>query len=166
MSNGRIVKDFCGGEWKVNCIGCAIAEGLMQIPGGIIYQGKGVVLGADPEIPIPGFLILTAKRHIKSFSECTKEEREEISEVLFYAEKAIKELGIAETITIVQEERSSHFHIWVFPEHDWMAEKFGKGISHLRDISKYAKENADDTKREKVIITAKNVKRYFDEHVK
>lgn len=161
MGKVRSVKDFCGNEWNVECIGCAIANGDMQIPGGVIYDGKGVVLGADPEIPIPGFLIVTAKRHINSLSECTKEEREEITEVLCAAENAIKELGIAEKITIVQEETSSHFHIWIFPWHDWMIEKFGKDISYLRDIAKYAKENASEEERNNVIETVELVKKYL-----
>lgn len=60
----------------------------------IIFEGKHILLGADPEIPIPGFLIVNTKRHVNSFSELNKEERNEIGNVIVYAEKALKELNI------------------------------------------------------------------------
>ena len=157
------IKDFLGNEWTVECLGCSIANGETKVPGGVIYDGKSVFLGADPEIPIPGFLIISSKRHVSSFSQCTKEERFEIGEVLFYAEKALKDLKIADELTIVQEERSMHFHIWIFPKYDWMVEKFGQGISYLRDISKYAKEHATDTEKERVVKIADDVRKYFAE---
>lgn len=61
----------------------------------------------------------------------------------------LKELKVVEEVTIVQEERSKHLHVWVFPYNSWMDEKFGKGVSYLRDICKYVKENVseDDKKR-------------------
>lgn len=105
-------------------------------------------MGADPEIPISGFLIVNCKRHVNSFSELTREERNEISDVIVIAERALKELGVAEKVTLVQEERSKHLHIWIFPTHYWMIEKFGKGIQYFRDISEYAQKNVteDDIK--------------------
>ena len=157
-------KDILGNEIGCDCIGCAIAKGDLQLPGGIIYDGKSIILGADPEIPIPGFLVITSKRHINSFSELSREERIEIGDVIVNAEKAIKELGISSEITLVQEERSKHFHIWIFPTYDWMVEKFGRGISHLRDISNYAIENAKDAEKAEVIETAERIRQYFKKH--
>ncbi len=155
------IKDFLGNEWTFDCLGCAIANRKIEIPGGVIYNGKAVFLGADPEVPIPGFLIISSKRHVTSFSQFTKEERFEIGEVLFYAEKALKDLKLTDELTIVQEERSGHFHIWVFPKYDWMVEKFGQGISYLRAISKYAKEHVTDAEKENVVKIAEDVRRYF-----
>ncbi len=156
--------DFLGNEWNYDCMGCAIAKEEMEIPGGIIYNGKYVLLGADPEIPIPGFLIINTKRHINSFSELNKEERNEIGDIILYAEKAIKELEISKEITLVQEERSNHFHIWIFPNYNWMAEKFGKGITYLRDISKFAKENASENDIKEVLNVIDRIREYFKEN--
>ena len=155
------MKDFLGNEWTFDCLGCAIANREIEVPGGVIYDGKAAFLCADPEVPIPGFLIISSKRHVTSFSQFTKEERFEIGEVLFYAEKALKDLKLTDELTIVQEEHSGHFHIWVFPKYDWMVEKFGQGISYLRAISKYAKEHATVTERENVVKIAEDVRRYF-----
>ena len=106
-------KDILGNEISTNCIGCSIVKGEIELPGGILYDGKSIILAADPEIPIPGFLIITSKRHIQSFSELSEDERTEIGNTIAWAEKAIKELNISETVTLVQEDRSKHFHIWI-----------------------------------------------------
>ncbi len=56
--------------------------------------GASFVFGIRPEIPIPGFLVLNAKRHVNSFAELTLEERQEIGDILARAELALKRLGI------------------------------------------------------------------------
>ena len=159
--SNRIRKDIAGNNIPFECVGCAISQGNLKLPGGIIYEGKSLILGADPEIPIPGFLVITIKRHIRSFSELTKEERDEIGDVLSLAEKAIKELGISSEITLVQEERSKHFHIWIFPAYDWMEEKFGVGIKYLRDISNYARNNFDQDTVDQVVEVAGMIRDYI-----
>ena len=153
------------GKPDTGCIGCDIVNGKVNIPGGIIHSSRSVVLAADPQIPIPGFLIITAKRHIQSFADLTKEERSEIGDILSCAEKALKELGIADEITLVQEERSRHFHIWIFPVHPWIREQFGTGIQHLREVSRYAVDHADETVWSKVADTAAEIRAYFDQHM-
>ena len=102
-------------EQTSGCYGCSIIKGEKVLPGGVICDGKAAILAADPDVPVPGFLIITAKRHIRAFSELTKEERIEIGDILSCAEKALRSLNIADRITLVQEERSEHFHIWIFP---------------------------------------------------
>lgn len=74
----------------------------------------------------------------------------------------MKELNICEEVTIVQEERSKHFHIWLFPYYGWMKEKFGKGVKYLRDINDYAIENATDEQKEEVKQTIEKLKKYFN----
>ena len=158
--------DFLGKRWEnYGCLGCAIERGDITLPGGIVFEGKHMILGSDPEIPIPGFLIVNSKRHVNSFSELTREERYEASNIVVLAEKALKELNITDEITLVQEERSLHFHIWIFPHYSWMTEKFGKGISHLRAINEYAKENVDDDTINKVLDTISKVRDYFEKHI-
>lgn len=162
--NSREAVDFLGKKWKYDCMGCAISIGKIEIPGGFIYEGRHTILGADPEIPIPGFLIVNCKRHVNSFSELTKEERNEISDVIVIAEKALKDLGITEKVTLVQEERSKHLHIWIFPTHDWMIEKFGKGIKYFRDISEYAQKNVTEDNVKEVLDAIDRVRNYIKEH--
>lgn len=162
--NSKSAVDFLGNVWNYDCMGCAIARGEIKMPGGIIYEGNCTILASDPEIPIPGFLVVNFKRHINSFSELTKEERNEVGNVIAYAEKALKELNITKEITLVQEERSKHFHIWIFPNYDWMTEKFGKGITYLRQISEYAQKNANNEIITEVLNVGEKVRKYFEKH--
>ncbi len=159
--NSKSAIDFLGNKLDFDCMGCAISRGNIAIPGGIIYEGNCAMLGADPEIPIPGFLIVNVKRHVNSISELNEEERHEVIDVIAIAEKALKELNITKEVTIVQEERSKHLHVWIFPNYDWMTEKFGKGIKYLRDISEYARQNVtEDTIQETLSVVGK-IRDYF-----
>ncbi len=155
--------DFLGNELRFDCMGCAIVKGDIKVPGDIIYKGNAVVLVADPVVPVPGFYVINTKRHIRSLSELDNTERQELVNLAAHAEKAIKSLGDNE-ITLVQEERSSHFHLWIFPNYDWMTEKYGKGITYLRDIFTYAKENATDETKQEVLAAIEKVRAYFINH--
>ena len=109
--NAKGMVDFLGKEWNFDCLRCAITKGEVQIPGGIIYDGKNAILGADPEIPIPGFLIINVKRHIRSFSQLDKEERNEIGNLIVYSQRALRTLKLVEEGSLVEEERAKHLHI-------------------------------------------------------
>jgi len=162
-SNLNSAIDFLGNEWHFDCIGCAIAKGGVTPPGGIIYSGEAAFISADPEIPIPGFLIVNTKQHIRSLSELDSAGRHEVADIMACAEKALKSLGIDE-ITLVQEERSSHFHVWIFPNYDWMTEEFGKGITYLRGITVHAKEKATEENKQEVLQIVEKVRDYFNSH--
>lgn len=164
VGTSNSVVDFCGREWRFECMGCAVVDGTIDLPGGKAYESDSIILATDPAIPIPGFLVINIKRHIKSFSELTKEERHEVADVIAAAEKALRDLGISQEITIVQEERAPHFHVWIFPNSGWMTEKFGKGVTHLRAILDYAKQNAGPEAIKETIDAVGRVKAYFDEH--
>ena len=162
--NARSSIDFLGNKWEYNCMGCAIAKNEVALPGGIVYEGNYSILGADPEIPIPGFLVVSSKRHVNSFSELNKEERYEFIDIISLAEKAMRELKITEEITLVQEERSKHLHVWIFPNYPWMKEKFGKGITYLREISEFAQNNVNENGINEILSVIEKIKKYFEEH--
>ena len=119
------------------CTGCSVINKELVPIGGWIYESKNFVLAQDAEVMIEGFLIIQAKRHVNSLLDFSEEENLELSNLLYQTRKALKELNICEEVTIVQEERSKHFHIWLFPCYDWMKENFGKVIKYLRDINQY-----------------------------
>ena len=159
--NAKHMIDFLGKEWSYNCMGCAIREKQIIPPGGSIYEGKSFFVQQDPEVPIEGFLIVNVKQHVKSMMELIKEERSEMIELINMSIKALKDLGITDEVTIVQEERSKHLHVWVFPTYPWMIEKFGKGITHLRAIHEYAQEHVTKEDVEKIMNTIEKLKEYF-----
>jgi diadenosine tetraphosphate (Ap4A) HIT family hydrolase len=85
-----IVKDILGKEWNCKCIGCSIGNGEIKPPGEIIMNTDNFVLHQDPEIPIKAFLIIASKKHIKSISELTFEESQELFDLVYKARMALK----------------------------------------------------------------------------
>ncbi len=136
-----IIKDFTNKEWTCKCIGCSIGNGEIVPPGGIIADTENFVLHQDPEVPIRGFLIIASKRHIKSISELSLEESTELFELVYRARLAMKNAVNINEVTIIQEERSGHFHIWLLPKYEWMTDKFDNSLSSIREIMNYSKEN-------------------------
>ena len=129
-------------KFEVECIGCSIAKKEVDIIGGIIAETENFILANDFEYPIPGFLIIGSKKHIQNITEFTQAEYGEVMDLLFKARKGMLDILKIEQATIIQEEgtQGSHFHIWLFPWYDWMKE-IGTGVSSVRQIMKYAKEN-------------------------
>lgn len=158
--------DFLGNRWECECIGCAIRDGKLIPPGGIIYESESFVVEQDPEIPINGFLIVSSKKHIKSIIELSENERHELIDLVDLSIRAIKDLDLTDEVTIVQEERSEHLHFWVFPHSDWMDERFGKGISYLRAINSYVRENISPEDKDMVLETVEEIKKYFEKNIK
>ena len=109
--------DFLGNPWPAenDCLGCAIGNGTVSVPGGIIYKTTHFYVNQDPLIPLPGFLVIAATRHIQSISDMGASEYEEFSALLKTTHQAIKEVTKIEYLTLVQEERSKHFPFMVFP---------------------------------------------------
>lgn len=157
-------KDISNKPWECACIGCAIGTNNVIPPGGIILSTTNFVLHEDPEIPIEGFLIIASKSHIKSIAELTPEESTELFNLVYNARIAQKKiLGINE-VTIIQEERSGHFHMWLLPRYDWMTEKFGNSLSNIRDITNYSRENLKTKDNvEKILNSVNKLKDYFNQ---
>ena len=144
---------------SVDCIGCAISSGRIVPPGGVIKETGNFLLHQDPEVPIEGFLILTAKKHVRSITELSQSARYELMDLMYKAISAIKKLKISEEVTIIQEERSQHLHPWIFPRHTWMEPLFSSGVSNYRDVMAYAKTNNKDAENiQKVMNTVETLK--------
>lgn len=166
IGNSKNMTDFLGNYYEYDCLGCSIGIGHIIPPGGIIYEDETWILTTDPEIPLNGFLILAPKFHVNSLVELSKEDRYKMMDIASFAISKVKELGLAKQITLVQEERSKHFHLWIFPNSEWMIEKFGKGVSFVRDICAYARENATLEEKEEIVKTVKVLKEAFDKDFK
>ena len=143
------------------CTGCSVINGDLVPIGGWIYETQNFVLAQDAEVMIEGFLIIQSKKHVNSLIDFSEEESLELAKLLYQTRNALKDLNICEEVTIVQEERSKHFHIWLFPYYDWMKEKFGKGIKYLRDINQYVMDNYTEENKQKVLETCNRLKEYF-----
>ena len=145
------------------CTGCSVSNKEIPLVGGFIYETENFILLQDPEVPLKGFLIVQAKKHLNSLINFNEEQQIELIKLINKSRMALNELNICKEVTIVQEERSKHFHIWLFPNYEWMQEKFGKGVKYLRDINEYIIENATANDKEEVLKTVEDLKRYFND---
>ncbi|MBI5295011.1 MAG: HIT family hydrolase [Chloroflexi bacterium] len=139
-------KDFLGHEWDIECMGCAVADGSMSVPGGFIYRSQHFCVHQDPLIPLPGFLVIASLRHIRSIAEMDDAEYQEFASLVRVTHKAIKQVTQIEHLTLVQEESSIHFHLWFFPWTEEVIEKYGPpSLAKIREImAKYKKQVIDE----------------------
>ena len=136
-----MIKDFLGNEWTCDCIGCSIGSGDMTPPGDIIMSTDNFVIHQDPEVPIKAFLIIASKKHIRSISELSYMEAQELFDLVYKARMALKSITDIVEVNIIQEERSGHLHFWLLPKYEWMNEIFENSLTTVRDMLSYAKSN-------------------------
>jgi len=149
-----------GEEIEFNCMGCDIAEHKLTPPGGYVYEDDFINVSADPEIPIKGFMVLGINKHIKSINDMTNYERNSIISVLNKTVEIIKKVNISKEVLIIQEERSSHFHIWIVPISDWM-KKFGNSVVNIKEIINYSKENFNEEQKKELLKAIEDIKNEF-----
>lgn len=152
--------DIFGNEIHFDCMGCDIANHKLIPPGGYVYEDNFINVSADPEIPIKGFMVLGINRHIKSLNEMSETERNDIMNILNTTIENIKKANIAKEVLLIQEERASHFHIWIVPIHDWM-NKFGKSVRNIKEIIDYSKQNFDESQRVELLQAIEDLKMEF-----
>lgn len=151
----RNITDIQGKTKKIACLGCAIQQGEVESLGGSILDSKYFDARQDYEIPIPGFIILTSKRHLQSVDEFSEKEQLDFIKSLCRLRLALREvLGIKVVYLIQEEDTSDHFHVWLFPRYNWMTKKFGQKIESVRPIMEYARENLKTTSSLKKVNTA------------
>lgn len=116
-------------------MGCAISNQSNSVPGGFILHSQNFCVHQDPLIPLPGFLVIASLMHIRSISEMQASEYDELSRLIRIAHRAIKQATGVENLTIIQEESSSHFHLWFFPWTDGVIEQYGRpNLAKIREI--------------------------------
>jgi diadenosine tetraphosphate (Ap4A) HIT family hydrolase len=152
--------DFLGNEWEFNCMGCAISNRAMLVPGGFIQHTRNLVLHQDPLIPLPGFLVIASCRHIQSIIDMTDTEYQELSRLIRSAPRAIKEVTRIEFLTLVQEENSMHFHLWFFPWAREVIHRYGQpALTKIREIlADYRKGPLDQAEWKKLELSIEQIK--------
>jgi diadenosine tetraphosphate (Ap4A) HIT family hydrolase len=164
MTDKKQITDFTGKTKLIGCLGCDQHNGVIENPSGFIFRTDDFGAHQDYEIPIPGFIIVDTKRHIQSIDEFTTEEKSNFMEFLIKIRKALREVLKIEIVYLVQEEDSSdHFHLWMFPRHQWMEKEFGRKIQSVRPIMEYARQNLKTKENIDKIRTAnQNLKDYLN----
>jgi len=158
----RIITNFEGQANKIDCLGCARHNGEITI--GDIVKSKYFDIHQDFEIPIPGFIIMSSKRHIQSIDEFTEAEQRDFIKFLCRVRTSLRKvLGVKVVYLIQEEDTSHHFHVWIFPRYDWMTKKFGHKIQSVRPIMEFARENLKtDSNLKKVNNATQKLKHFFE----
>lgn len=148
----------------VKCIGCAVQKGELEVLR--VFETEHFTVEQDYEIPIPGFMIIASKKHIKGIEDLNEKERKEFIDLMFKVRKAITKVAGIKFVYIIQKEdsiiRKGHFHFWLFPQYDWILKKFGAKISDISPAIEYAKETMGD---EKNISKVKEVADKISQHL-
>ncbi len=147
------MKDFMNNEWESECIACEIGKGNIIPSGGIIKETENFFIQQDLEIPLKGFLIIASKKHIKSIAQLTLDEVSELSNLIYKSRLALNEISDINEVVIIQEERSNHFHVWLFPKYNWMNELFENSLTDIRKIMQYVKLNMKNEKNIKEVLS-------------
>lgn len=154
-----IIIDFLGNAWNVDCLGCGITNHTVIVPGDLVYEDEYFTIQQDPLIPIKGFMIINAKKHVQSITQLTDIEQHLLIDLIHKTIVNLKELNITNQITVIQEERSSHFHVWLVPYHEWMLGKYGVG--NVREICEYAKNHVSEKDIDEILDTVTKLRNRF-----
>jgi len=165
-NNTLKTKDFLGQEWNIDCMGCSINDGTMTLPGGFIHRAKYFVVHQDPLIPLEGFLVIASKRHIQSIAEMQDVEFDELARLIRDTIRTIKKATKVEQLTIVQEERSIHFHLWFFPWTQEIIERYGQpSLTKIREImADFGKEPISESRWQELESSINEIKAQITRH--
>ncbi|MED3933413.1 diadenosine tetraphosphate hydrolase [Priestia megaterium] len=146
LSNGK--------TFEVECLSCAITQGLITPDGGVVIETEYFHAHQDVAYPIKGLVILASKRHVKCFDELTVEEKIDYIDVLTKIRKAQREvLGIEYVYYFYNEDTTHHFHTWMVPRYEWMY-KFGRSVESVRPTLLHARNEMNDEENVKDVIHA------------
>lgn len=156
----RTAMDILGNKITYECMGCESANHQLIPPGGYVYEDDFINVAADFEIPIPGFMILGINKHYHSLNQMTEQERKKIMEVLNQTIEIVKKVCQVEEVTVIQEERCKHFHIWILPTYQWM-ETYGKGCFGIKEKFEVAKKENNPDNIKNCLIKVEEIRKEF-----
>lgn len=124
------------------CPGCAYGKHEFNLECGMAYENDRFTLSQDWELPIQGFFIVSPKRHIEKLCELTKNERNEMFEIVDKTVKILRDNKICERFDYIFEEKENrHLHVWILPRYNWMNKIVNDIIDNIGIILEYAKTN-------------------------
>lgn len=124
------------------CPGCAYGKQEFNLECGMAYENDRFTLSQDWELPIQGFFIVSPKRHIEKLCELTKDERNEMFEIVDKTVKILRDNKICERFDYIFEEKENrHLHVWILPRYNWMNKIVNDIIDNIGIIFEYAKTN-------------------------
>ena len=135
--------NYANQEVRFNgCPGCAYARHEFELPCGMAFENERFTLSQDWELPIPGFFIVSPKRCVDVLSALTKEERDEMFEIVDRTIRILKKNQVCEHFNVLFEEKEGrHLHVWIMPRQDWMKDVAPYITDQLGAVLDYALEH-------------------------
>ena len=154
------ITNYKGKTIEVVCLACAREKEEINL--GDIVKSMYFDAHQDYEVPIPGLIIISSRRHIQSIDEFTKKEQVDFIQFLCRIRSALrKKLGVKTVYLYQREDTKHHFHVCMLPRYDWMNKKFGRKIGSVRAIVNYARKHH---KTKKKITEVENATRKLKNH--
>lgn len=126
------------------CLSCQIVQGKRPLPGGVIIETRHFHAHQDVAYPVPGQVIVAARRHVKCLDELIDDETNELLPLISKIRRAQRTaLGIEHVYYFYNEDTTHHFHVWMVPRLHWMRQ-FGRSIESVRPALIHARDHMSD----------------------
>jgi len=126
------------------CLSCSIVSAQRTPVGGTIAETAHFHVHQDVAYPVPGLVIVAAKRHFLALDDMTPDEVTELLPLMLRVRRAQRDvLGIEHTYYFYNEDTMHHFHLWMVPRHQWMS-AFGRSIESVRPALRHARDTMSD----------------------
>jgi|GEM_PF-1356023 len=105
----------------MSCVICKMIDGVINPPGGVIYQDDQVIVNHILDINIPGYVILSSSRHVAALEQLDIQELNRLSVILQSTIQKLKQILSVDKIYVCSFcEETEHIHFHLFPRYDWM----------------------------------------------
>jgi diadenosine tetraphosphate (Ap4A) HIT family hydrolase len=137
---------------EAECLSCALTSEQVEPHGGTIAETEHFHAHQDVAYPIPGFVIVAAKRHFYGLDEMTAEERSDyITFVHNIRSVQRQQMQIESVYYFYNEDTTHHFHLWMVPRYEWMR-AFGHSVESLRPVLRHAREERNDEANRQLVL--------------
>ena len=132
---------------------------ITNFPGSYVYEDELFNIATDPEIPIKGYMILAINKPIRTITDLTKDEREQLMDLSNRLLEAMHNSGFKKVMVYQDESSSGYLHINFIPRHEWM----NQFHANFGNMGIYAKEvlNVSDDYRKELLNCIDKIKENF-----
>ncbi|MBG9792430.1 diadenosine tetraphosphate hydrolase [Paenibacillus dendritiformis] len=149
---GRAITLADGPTVVAECLSCALTSGQIEPHGGTIAETEHFHAHQDVAYPIPGLVIVAAKRHFYGRDEMTAEERSDFIAFVHNLRTVHRRRMQMESVYyFYNEDTSHHFHLWMVPRYEWM-QAFGRSVESLRPVLRHARDERNDEANRQYVL--------------
>lgn len=121
----------------------------------MVYEDACFHAHQDYGVPIPGFIVISSKRHLRSMSDFNEEEQKNFGIILCKVRTAMEKALDIKTVYTAQKERDKDpFHFWILPRYPWISEMFGNSTASISNSLDYAKDKLKTEENLKAVVAS------------